>query len=301
MVAMNLNLFFLRIMKEHCIFLESSFVSKDQELASQAANMKEGFEDLLMQATTLADGIVSPKAIKSGQFVTPYTAQAERLTCHFTGIPINSGITVREKALSPGDGAPLLSSTDAKIKVLNDSSGRLTQKLRDFKKDLLANVLDCRLFTVNFPLELLHMVQEADHYLTLLDALDGNNNIMQTNKLMEQEAFWNRNMAEHSRFAAGKLDPTEEGPIEKSRKAAEEFDRLESKAKSAGIDADSAPLVTKESLASSKHLQEFQTEAIKGVMDCKIQSIILPLVVDHHIRETAYYMWLLEMGLKAQP
>lgn len=299
-VSIHLNLFFLRIMKEHSIFLEANFTPKDKDLAGLAGNIKKSYDNLLMQAASLANGIVSPKAIKSGQFVTPYTAQAERLTSHLTGVPIDSRITVREKAIEPGGGVPPGSGIDAKIKILNDDARRLTIKLRDFKKNLLSGVLNCRIFTVNFPLELHHMLEEADHYLKLLDELDANDNIIQLKQLMEEEAYWNQNMAEHNLFAAGKLDPTEESAIEKSRMFAEEFNRLNSRAKRAQNDSGSAPGVTKESLAATGKLQDFQTDAIKGIMDCRIQSIIVPLVVDHHMRETAYFMWLLEMGLQAQ-
>lgn len=143
------------------------------------------------------------------------------------------------------------------------------------------------------------MVEEAKHYLKLLDALDVSDNIMKLKNLMEEAAYWNQNMAEHNRFAAGKLDPTEGSAIEKSRMAAEEFDKLTSRAKRAQKNMESAPDVIKDSLAAAKKLQDFQTDAIKDIMDCRIQSIIVPLVVDHHIRETAYFMWLLEMGQNA--
>ncbi len=298
-LSINLNLFFLRIMKEHCIFLEANFMPKDENLADQAGNMKRDYENLLMQAIPMADGVVSPSALKAGQFFTPYTAQTERLTCHFTGIPINSNITVREKKISTGDSGPLPSNIDAKIKLLNDDSRRLTAKLRDFKKNLLSDVVNCRIFTANYPLELHHMAEEANHYLKLLDALDNSENIMQVKNLTDQVSFWDKNMAEHNLFAAGKLDPTEESAIEKSRKAAQEFDRLASKAKTIRKNPESVLGTIRESLNAARKLQEFQTGALKGIMDCKIQSIIIPLIADHHMRETAHFMWLLEMGLKA--
>lgn len=299
-LSINLNLFFLRVMKEHCIFLEANFTPKDEDLAGQAGHMKKSYENLLTQATFLADGVVSPKAIKSGQFVTPYTSQAERMTCHFTGIPIDSSITVREKAIPLGDGGPLSSSIDARIKILNDDSRRLTARLRDFKKNLLSGVVNCKIFTANFPLELHHMLEEAEHYLKLLDSLDQNVNVMQVRNLMEELVFWNQIMAEHNMFTAGKLDPTEESAIEKSRMDAEEFGRLASRAKTAQKNLESAPEVIKESMAAAKNLQGFQTKALTEIMDCKIQSIIVPLVEDHYLRETSHFMWLLDMGLKTQ-
>jgi len=38
--SLELNLFFMRIMKEHSFFLEAGFSSKDQALAQQADTLK---------------------------------------------------------------------------------------------------------------------------------------------------------------------------------------------------------------------------------------------------------------------
>jgi hypothetical protein len=282
-------------MKEHSIFLEAGFAQKDKNLADRADGFKKGFDNLLMQTIAIANNIVSPKAMESGQFVTPFTAQAERLTSYLTGIPIDSNITVSERSMIPADGAPKLAGTDAKIKAINEEARRMTGELKDFKKKLLSDAVNCRIFTTNYPAELHHMYREAEHYLKMLEALESNKNIMVSENTMPEEAFWNEIMAEHNKAAAGKLDPTEKGAIEKSRKFAKEFDELTSRAKLSLIRLEPQATVTKESGKAVDELQDFQIDGMKGMLNCDIQSIIPPLRQDHHIRETYYFKWLLNM------
>ncbi len=299
-VSVNLNLFFLRIMKEHCIFLEAGFTPKNKNMAEQAEEMKNDLDDLLRRTITLAAGMASPQAIRLHVFVTPYTAQAERLTSHFTGIPIDSTITMREDALTPGNASPAAANADAKIESLEDDARRQVRKLADFKKKVLMDVVNCRIFTNNYPLEIHHMLAEAELFLKQLDALRQEKNIMNLNTLLEERAFWNLNMAQHSEFTAGKLDPTEDEAIGKARMYASEFEKLAASSKAAIKTEMPARELTDKSMVAAKDLQEFQKEGIRGIMDCRIQSIIPPLVVDHNMRETSYLMWQLQMAQMAQ-
>ncbi|CFX95255.1 Protein of unknown function DUF2935 [Syntrophomonas zehnderi OL-4] len=45
--SLELNLFFLRIMKEHAIFLEAGFVGKDKAFIARADHFKNDFTALL--------------------------------------------------------------------------------------------------------------------------------------------------------------------------------------------------------------------------------------------------------------
>jgi len=56
--SLELNLFFLRIMKEHSIFLEAAFLPKDDKLIDEADAFKNEFTQLLSHAISLADGVI---------------------------------------------------------------------------------------------------------------------------------------------------------------------------------------------------------------------------------------------------
>ena len=64
-MSLDLNLFFLRIMKEHSFFLEVGFTPRDKDMAERARMFRERFEQLLSEATALANGNVSANLLTS--------------------------------------------------------------------------------------------------------------------------------------------------------------------------------------------------------------------------------------------
>ena len=287
-MSLDLNLFFLRIMKEHSFFLEIGFTPKNSNLATTARSFRMGFEDLLIEATNLANGSVSCEAINSNQFVTKYTIDAEKLTSFYTGIPFNTNLTHKETMLSCEGRRSFANEND--VMYLNQNAYQLTYALANFKDMLLQDVLSCRIFTLNYPLLIEHILREASLYLSMLDYLNNQQNIMTPNDLIDQEVFWNRQMAEHAKFIAGLLDPTEETLINTARMFGTEFDELTEQSKRATQRTFDIPNVTRENISATIRLRDFKTAGTKGLLDCNIKSIIVPLLADHVLREANHYL-----------
>ncbi len=98
--SLELNLFFMRIAKEHSIFIEAAFTAKNREPAEEAEAFKIVFSNLLIKAIELSDGILSEDVTGSGELVTDLTLEAEKETEFYTGISINSRITKAELAFA---------------------------------------------------------------------------------------------------------------------------------------------------------------------------------------------------------
>ena len=163
-MSLDLNLFFLRIMKEHSFFLEIGFTPRDKKMAERAGDFRQKFEQLLLDATSLANGNVSENLLGS-QATTQYTLEAERLTNFYTGIPFNFSLTRREEALQPaGIGSPGARLEDA-VENLDRRAYQLTGELAAFKEQLLESVRSCKMFTVNYPLLIEHILREARHFM----------------------------------------------------------------------------------------------------------------------------------------
>lgn len=111
----------------------------------------------------------------------------------------------------------------------------------------------------------------------------------------EQELFWNRIMAEHSKFIRGLLDPTEDELIKTANNFGNEFDQLTVEAKQAIDKTLPISKVTDDSLKATKKIREFNTQGTKGLLECKIKSIIIPLLGDHVLRESNHYLRLLKI------
>ncbi len=294
-MSLDLNLFFLRIMKEHSFFLQISFTPRDKSMGDQAAMFADGFEKLLSEATNLANGNISVNALSSRQATTQYTLEAERLTNFYTGIPFDLDLTRREEALRPiGFKEPDVTMESA-VEDLDRRAYQLTGELVSFKERILENVRSCKMFTVNYPLLIDHILREARFFMNMLVSLVSGESKTRPEDIIEQEVFWNRIMAEHSKFIAGLLDPSEETLIESARMFGREFDALTAEAADATNNTMNIAKVTAASLNETARLRDFKAAGTKGVIECKIQSIIIPLLGDHVLREANHYLCVLGM------
>lgn len=134
--SLELNLFFMRIMKEHSFFLESAFPQKNFNLIQQADNFKNQFACLLTEAVRISDGTVSPEFLKSGEVVTNLTLEAERLTEFYTGQQLFTDITRMELSMGGGGDPPLATLVDM-VNRLNEQAIDSVQGLINFKTNLL--------------------------------------------------------------------------------------------------------------------------------------------------------------------
>ncbi|MGI6577395.1 MAG: DUF2935 domain-containing protein [Eubacteriales bacterium] len=293
--SLGLHLFFARIMKEHSFFLEAGFTPRDARYTQRTDAFRREFDRLLGDAISLSDGVVDTEVLESGEVVTPYTLDAEMATSRLTGVQIPTQLTQAELELT-GDGRtaadPLL---EERVSALNRRGINATAALIEFKKRILTNVLSCDMFTFNYPLLILHILREAELYLEQLQKLQNREEINLRRDALDQEFFWNRQMAEHAKFIRGLLDPTENNLIRQANDFGNEFDRLTAQARAALDATTPRNRVTDESLKATEDLRDFKEQGTQGLLDCKIRSIIIPLLGDHVLREANHYLRLLKM------
>lgn len=290
--SLALHLFFGRVMKEHSFFLEIGFTPRDGNYVNQADSYRNAFDALLADAIALSNGIVSQEVLQSGEIVTPYTLQAEMLSVYYTGVRIQTDLTQSEHGLS-GDGMTSNAILEQRVYYLNDNAIELTNSLIQFKANILSNVLSCRMFTVNYPLLIDHIMREAKLYISMLQRLQSRQDVNIESEAFEQESFWNRIMAEHSKFIRGLLDPTENDLFMAANNFGNEFDQLTSAALQAMDRTIPLKKVTADSLEATAKIRDFNTAGTQGLLDCKIKSMIIPLLGDHVLRESNHYLRLL--------
>ncbi|MDD3840461.1 MAG: DUF2935 domain-containing protein [Clostridia bacterium] len=292
--SLELNLFFLRILKEHALFLEVSFPPKNFDLAQQACFLRGNLNCLLIETINLTEGNISKQVKKSGEIVTKYTCNAEQATQFYTGIPIDMTATSMELSLDTGGGCPDSFTMIKKVEMLNEKAIHAACCIARFKEDLLSNVLKCKVFTVNYPLLIEHILTEAKLYISCLKRLQKKSDVDLTQQLIKQEVFWNRIMAEHSKFIRGLLDPSEESLFKIADNFGNEFDKLTEKAKCIEDRLYLLPKLTYKTIKSVEDIRNFKESATQGLLNCKIKSTILPLLGDHVLREANHYLRLLK-------
>lgn len=286
--SLELHLFFGRIMKEHALFLQAGFTPADPDFSEKAAFYRKEFEDLLRDAVSLADGVAGKKVLASGEVVTEFTPLAEKQTQRLTGIPIDKEITRKVQCLHAGErqcGAAV--QLQGKVSRLNRTALRLLEGLIGFKETILSCVQQGELFTVNYPLLIEHILREAKLYRKYVAVLEREGDLPER-VMREDERFWNQIMMEHAQFIRGLLDPCEKELMAAADGFAKEYCRL----LEASRDAHGKTL-TAESLAETVKFRDFKAAGTQGIQQCKIRSVILPLLADHVLREANHYIRLL--------
>ncbi|MEK6265829.1 MAG: DUF2935 domain-containing protein [Clostridium sp.] len=297
--SLELHLFFARIMKEHSFFLQVSFTQKDSNYIQKADNFRMQFDRLLRDTISLSNGVVSPSVLLSGEVITPFTLKAEMASAYLTGVIIPTDLTKSETGLMGSDTImtfnPML---ERRVFMLNQRAMELIKPLVQFKTMILSNVLSCRIFTSNYPLLIDHIIGEARSYFHLVQRLQNREEIMLDKEMYEQETFWNKNMADHSKFIRGLLDPTEGELINMANNFGNEFDKLTKESKEAMNKTIPILKVTKDSLKATEEIVKFKSQGTQGLVECKIKSIIIPLLADHTLREANHYLRLLKIFAK---
>lgn len=293
--SLELHLFFGRIMKEHSFFLEIGFTPRDSNFMQQADQFRREFDRLLWDVVAISDGVINRDVLQSGEVVTQYTMNAEMASDFFTGIDIPIDLTKAEMDLMGNGNYPASRRLDQAVYEINNRAIELVSSLIRFKETVLSNVLSCKMFTVNYPLLIDHILREAKFYLATIQRLQRGEEIYIENEALEQELFWNRIMAEHSKFIRGLLDPTEEDLFDMANHFGQEFDQLTEEARAAMDNSVPVAKVTADSLTATKDIRDFKEQGTQGLVNCKIKSIIIPLLGDHTLREASHYLRLLKI------
>ena len=281
--SLELHLFFARIMKEHSFFLKAGFVSKDTGFIEQAGRFNKEFNDLLSRVVGLSNGIVGMDVLSSNEVVTEYTFNAEKITEKLTGVEIDTELTMRENNLSSSGFVRITPQLKREVRMINRSALSFVNGLISFKERVLSLVNSCRLFTANYPLLIEHIIREAKLYRSYIIELENRGNINIENR-KDTESFWNQIMMEHAWFIRGLLDPTEEVLIDTADEFGDKYKKLLEEVRETYED---------NSLQLTEDFRNFKVSATKGLIGFDIQSIILPLLADHVLREANHYLRIL--------
>lgn len=293
-LSIETHLFFARIMREHALFLEAGFPCKEKDWIKKADWFREQFEDLLRDTLSISNENINRCVVESNELATEFTIPAEKRTAKLSGIPIDSQLSILALNLKPIGKNENFRRLTPTVNRLNQRALRLLNGLISFKQSILREVENCKLFTVNYPLLIQHIIREAELYRATITELTRGRHPSYKN-LKRTEDFWNQIMMEHALFIRGLLDPSEEELIETADNFAKDYRRLLEQAKSQ--DKKATESLRKTSLSETLKYRDFKAAGASGILNCSISSIILPLLADHVLREANHYIRLLECDL----
>lgn len=289
-LSLETHLFFSRIMKEHALFLEAGFPCKEDNMVAKSEHFRREFEKLLMDVIKISNGRINNPILESNELVTEFTIPAEKRTEQLSGIPINTDITRMELNLNSRICRENQRGIMQIVHRINERALCLLSEFIDFKESILKEVKCQKLFTFNYPLLIEHILREACLYRSTIDNLMHNRNLSYRG-IWGTEEFWNRIMMEHALFIRGLLDPSEEALIE----TADDFSHTYKKLLETARQQDCAAMqkMTSASLAETLKYRDFKAAGTKGILNCEILSLILPLLADHVLREANHYIRIL--------
>lgn len=293
-LSLETHLFFMRIMKEHSLFLQLAFTPIDDRYIDRANDFRMEYDNLLREVIYLSNGAVSQDLLRSGEVVTPYTLDAERATSDFTGVRIPTQLTEEEARIMTINEMSLNPMLEEKVYFINERVIALTNALIQFKANILNNVLTCRMFTMNYPLLIEHIMREARLYVRTIQRFQNRESIDRRREAIEQEQFWNQIMGEHAKFIRGLLDPTEVDLFNTANMFGNTFDQLVAESKEVENRVENLQSLTRQSLNATRDIRDFKIAGTEGILECKIKSIIIPLLGDHTIREASHFLRLLQ-------
>ena len=286
--SLQYHLFWIRILKEHAIFIEATMPPPGKEYADQADTYKQQYDQLLEAAIKLSDGVIPLSVLESGQFYTQYTEEAERLAQLNTGITINSQLTRMTYDIKPFTGDyTATNKNEQDVFMLNQNLLNLTTSFVQFQADLLNRRVSCGLFTMMYTADILHILLEAKRYLEILKRLQNRDETL----LCDYKSFWTQNMADHAKVMRGQLDPTESAYFNTANQLSDTFDLLGQ----AEMRPETFPS-DREILSDAIAISDFKSDTTNGLITCKIQAIMLSLYTDHLLREANHFIYLMFTG-----
>lgn len=291
--SLKTDLFYLRVMKEHSLFLKASFMPRNLALGETAGYFIRQFESLLQEAVQLCDGALPEKVLASGQYATANTLDAEKVTQYYTGILTDTSVTARELALRPAVTENALAGLEGSVNDINQRAMAAVTALISFKSKLFSDVVSCRLFMNIYPSTIHHMLREAAHYSGMLLKLQNRMEPPAERELIEKALLWNPLLAEHARFTEGLLDPSEAMLKQSAAALALELDAAVAQSALARDNPALLANATAASLGGARKAREFVASGLSGMLGCKLKSMILPLLADHMLRETNHYIYVL--------
>jgi hypothetical protein len=195
-----------------------------------------------------------------------------------------------------------LDTDPATIQKFNVEVHTAASHIWAFKRKILGLLLTCQLpGQNNFPLLVDHISREAFYFRNRLEELNQNKLEPLADAIIDENVFFLRIMADHAKFIGHLLDPSERKLVEQAREFSHDFDQLLFQARdldSMRPQSQTNPLLGQfldQNKVSVKSLRDFKQTARDLINECKIKSIIHPLLADHVFREAERFLEIIEM------
>lgn len=188
------------------------------------------------------------------------------------------------------------------VRKLNEESIELVYAFRNYKRNLLILIINCKAKGFNFPLLVDHTAREAEYFMRTLQKFNEGKMDPIQDSIISENVFWLRIMMEHSRFIASLLDQSERNLVHTASKFGDDFEVLLNQAR----DVESMlyqkqptyPIIgkmNKDSENATVELRDFKKAGLEFIQTCQIKNVINPLLADHVLREANHFLFMISV------
>lgn len=171
-----------------------------------------------------------------------------------------------------------------------------------FKRKILGLILNGKMQGANnFPLLVDHISREANYFRKRLIELNEGKLKPLADAITKENVFFLRIMADHAKFIGHLLDPSERKLVDMARNFSNDFDQLVFQARdldSMKPQSQTVPLLDQfldENRVSVASLRDFKKTVRDLIEECRIKSIIHPLLADHTFPEAERFLHIIDM------
>jgi hypothetical protein len=183
--------------------------------------------------------------------------------------------------------------------LITDTIGSLKEFLR-YKRLLLGLALTNKLGSALPPLFFDHLIREAEYFMVILERICANKKLAVV-KALEAD-FWLRLMADHTKFIAARIDPTECSLLNVVHDYEDEFDDLSMQARNYVSYLTHSPMelpafdrFLQDSRVATVRLRDFKQAAYDMIIANRMLSTIPAIMADHVRREADHFLLMLSM------
>ncbi|PAV28212.1 hypothetical protein CIL05_17760 [Virgibacillus profundi] len=187
------------------------------------------------------------------------------------------------------------------IQAFNSEVYQAAVAIWSYKRKVLGLTLRCEIQSNNYPLLIDHISREAAYFANRIKDLNEGKLSPEPDTIIQENLFFLRIMADHSKFIGHLLDPSERKLVEQAREFSHDFDQLVFQA----VDLDSmrpqsetVPILDQfldQNRVSVVSLRDFKKTARDLIEACRIKSNIHPLLADHTFREAERFLEIIDL------
>jgi hypothetical protein len=187
------------------------------------------------------------------------------------------------------------------VQAFNTEVYQAAVAIWSYKRKVLDLTLRCEIRHNNFPLLVDHISREAAYFANRLKELNEGKLAPTPDKVIEENVFFLRIMADHSKFIGHLLDPSERKLVDQAKEFSHDFDQLLFQAIDLGSmrpQSETKPILDQfldQNRVSVVSLRDFKKTARELIEACRIKSNIHPLLADHTFREASRFLEIIDM------